>query len=95
MLWDPEEVQAEDLSEDGPNNLEDREDAGDTLEATERLARMVGSTLEKREEEEAVVAFFSIGNDGSEKACPWPHNTFPVYSLRNNWINLTLVAMRK
>lgn len=70
MLWDPEEVQAEDLSEDGPNNLEDREDAGDTLEATERLARMVGSTLEKREEEEAVVAFFSIGNDGSEKACP-------------------------
>lgn len=70
MLWDPEEVQAEDLSEDGPNNLEDREDAGDTLEATERLARMVGSTLEKREEEEVVVAFFSIGNDGSEKACP-------------------------
>lgn len=70
LLWDPEEVQAEELIEDGPNNLEDREDAGETLEAAERLVRMVGSTLEKREEDEVVVAFFSIGNDGSEKACP-------------------------
>lgn len=70
LLWDPEEVQAEELIEDGPNNLEDKEDAEETLEAAERLVRMVGSTLEKREEDEVVVAFFSIGNDGSEKACP-------------------------
>lgn len=70
LLWDPEDVQAADLKEDAPNNLEDKEDAGEGLDAAERLVRIVGSTLEKREEEEVVVAFFTIGNDGSEKACP-------------------------
>lgn len=70
LLWDPEDVQAADLKEDAPNNLEDKEDAGKGLDAAERVVRIVGSTLEKREEEEVVVAFFSIGNDGSEKACP-------------------------
>lgn len=70
LLWDPEDVQAADLKEDALNNLEDKEDAGEGLDAAERLVRIVGSTLEKREEDEVVVAFFSIGNDGSEKACP-------------------------